>query len=175
MDFLFQCTERWRGQINGHSAQIYTQKISEFITNEQKEIQSEFERNAFDLLSDGITTDWMQMSTLQPPSNCSLNISNKNMYDCFLHGYIDVRITQNLWEIRRRKADALPFPVSMLETQYTKILTSAMEYFDFVNHFQWFDVDGKDIITEHIDQLQHKKCISITSDGQKRMIHQISP
>ena len=169
MDFLFQCTERWKGNINGYPAQVYTQSISEYIDNEQKETKSELERGLFDIWMDDIASDWMPLSTKKG------QISQEQIYDCFLKGYIDVRINQNVWEIRRRSIDSLPLPLSMLDTQYKKILTSHMEYFDFVNHFQWFSIDGSDEISTYIDQLQHRKLISILLDGQQKRIQPVAP
>ena len=169
MNFLFQCTERWNGNINGFPARVYTQRISEFIEKEQRETNSELVRDIFDVWMDDITNDWMPLSAKKN------RISNQQIYDCFLKGYIDVRIHQNAKEIRRRKIDTLPLPISMLETQYKTILNSDMEYFDFANHFQWFSNDGKDKISNYIERLQQKNLISILWDGQQKRIQPIVP
>ena len=160
MEFIFQCREKWNGKIFGHDATIYTQSISEFIEKSSDSIK--IVPNNIDTIIDVLDDTWMEISKVGD------KITPQNVLDWFDKGYIDVRIISNAsWEIRKRKAPSLPFPIHMLRSQHQNILpadTLPMDYFDFLNYFKWFDEQGVNHLSPPLKTLMNEGHIQITSD-----------
>ena len=62
----------------------------------------------------------------------------------------------------------------MLNNHYSNILNEQeMEYFDFINHFDWFDEQGVNHIAEPLNLLVNPDCLTMTVREQKAVsLHQ---
>jgi hypothetical protein len=165
MEFIFQCTKRWEGNIVGYPAHIWTQKISNFQPRiDGKETEDDFddENRIVHLLG----KEWTNIL------ENSDDISHHKIKTFFAQGLLDVRISDTgIWEFRKRKSPTLPFPLTMLNNHYSHILNDKeMEYFDFINHFDWFDEQGVNRITEPLNFLVSQDCVEFTVKEQKQYL-----
>lgn len=163
MEFIFQCNRRWEGNIVGYPAQVFTQKISDFQHKNDIKGSTDNHENAV-VRSVGI--EWTNV--LEIPEK----LSHQEIKIFFEQGLLDVRISQDgLWEVRKRKSATLPFPLTMLNKHYSSILNEQeMEYFDFINHFDWFDEQGVNHIAEPLNLLVNPDCLTMTVREQKQFL-----
>ncbi len=165
MEFIFQCTKRWEGDIVGYPAHIRTQKISDFqpgINGKKNGDNFDNENHIVHLLGE----EWTNIL------ENSDELSHQKIKTFFDQGLLDVRISEiGLWEFRKRKSPTLPFPLTMLNNHYSIILNDQeMEYFDFINHFDWFDEQGYNKIRDPLNLLVNQDYIQITVKKQMQYL-----